>query len=165
MLARFAPLAIISSDSIRAQVTAGALTEACGVPAAPDPRLREMHLGGWQGLSRTEASEQFPAEYAAWIGGDDVRRGGGEIYAEVGTRSAAAVSSALHDVPSGVTLVVVSHGGTSRALLATLLDLPQEHWWRVGPLGNAHWSVLIEATRGWRLTEHNVGAAEDGALI
>jgi hypothetical protein len=42
--------------------------------------------------------------------------------------------------------------------LGSLLELPPEHWWRLAPLGNARWSLLTEATGGWRLAAHNGGA-------
>jgi broad specificity phosphatase PhoE len=150
--------AIVTSDSRRAWSTATALGTVTGLPVAADPRLREMHLGGWQGLHRDEVARLFPAEYAAWTRGEDVRRGGGETYAEVGVRAGAAVRDALTDVPTGGTLVAVTHGGTARAALGSLLELPPEHWWRLAPLGNARWSLLTEATGGWRLAAHNGGA-------
>jgi glucosyl-3-phosphoglycerate phosphatase len=147
------PDLVVASDSTRAASTAAALS----LNVVPEPRLREIHLGAWQGLTGGEAEVAFPAEFSAWVAGQDVRRGNGETYAEVGARAHAALHGALRSVPAGGLLVAVTHGGTSRAVIGCYLDLPADSWWRLGPLGNCRWSVLTETTRGWRLAEHNAG--------
>lgn len=144
---------VVSSDLRRASDTAAAL----GLPARLDSRLREIDLGGWQGLSREEIQNRYPGEWAAWVAGADVRRGGGETYAEVGVRACAALEESLRELePDGV-LVAVTHGGTARAAIGAMLALAPESWWRLAPLGNCRWSVLVETARGWRLAEHNAG--------
>jgi probable phosphoglycerate mutase len=72
---------------------------------------------------------------------------------------------------AGETLVLVSHGGAARCGIGLILGLPQEVWWRLGPLGNCSWSVLGEAgieapgtSRGWRLLEHNAGTLPEPVL-
>lgn len=147
------PAYVVSSDLQRASDTAACLD----LPVAIDKRLREIDLGEWQGLSGAQAVVRFPAEHEAWIAGQDVRRGGGETYAEVGVRAEAAIAIGLDELDDGSVLVVVTHGGTARAAIGALLDLPPSTWWRLGPLGNCRWSVLLEAERGWRLAEHNAG--------
>jgi len=152
VLARTAPYALISSDLLRARDTAQLVADAADVPLALDVRLRELDLGQWQGLTSEQARELFADEHAAWRAGVDVRRGGGETYAEAGARAAACVLSV--DLPPGRTLVAVTHGGTARAAVAILLELPSEQAWRLAALGNCCWSVLVEADRGWRLERH-----------
>jgi probable phosphoglycerate mutase len=111
LAARLAPLRpglVIASDLQRARSTAETVAEASGVPMAIDPDLREVYLGGWEGLNREEASARFPDEYQAWSSGQSVRRGGGETEGEAGRRAAAAIGRAMGDQPGLV--VVVSHG-------------------------------------------------------
>jgi broad specificity phosphatase PhoE len=163
VLANFDPVSIVSSDADRARATAGVLAEMVAAPVRTDPRLREIALGGWEGLSRAEVRRRFPVEYAGWLAGDDIRRGGGETYAEVGVRVAAALADVLATAPAEQTVVAVTHGGAARAIFGVLMGLPAEHWWRMGPLGNARWSVLVAATGGWRLAEHNVGTETPAA--
>ncbi|MCW2608683.1 MAG: Phosphoglycerate mutase [Frankiales bacterium] len=129
-----------------------------------DPRLRELDLGRWQGLTSEQARAQFPDEHAAWRAGADVPRGGGETYAQAGARAAACITEALADVPAGGTLLAVTHGGTARGAVAALLELGEASAWRVAALGNTCWSVLVEAERGWRLERHGVGA-EQAVLV
>jgi glucosyl-3-phosphoglycerate phosphatase len=152
------PDALVSSDLVRALDTAAAVSAESGNDVAVDVRLREIHLGHWQGLTRAEARARFPAEYARWQTGEDARRGGGETYAEVGARSAACVLEWLDRLAPGALLVAVTHGGTARATIGTLLGMPPDSWWRLAPLSNCRWSLLADMGRGWRLEEHNAGS-------
>ncbi len=95
LLAGFSPSAIVSSDLVRARETAQALADVTGLPVATDPRLREIDVGVWQGLTFEEVAERFPVEAADWRDGGDGRRGGGESLVEVGERAVAAVDDAL----------------------------------------------------------------------
>ena len=162
-LAELSPARIVTSPSVRARDTAAALAAATGLPAVEDPRLREVDLGAWSGLTRDEVAVRFPEEYADWRAGRDITRGGGETFAEVGSRIAAVVTEHLAALPDGAgPLVVVTHGGTTLSALVALLDLPPEVRRRLGPVGNARWSRLSPAPDGvgWRLAEHNAGIDE-----
>ena len=160
MLAAARPAVLLSSDLSRARDTAAAITAAGSGPPRLDPRLRELHLGRWQGLTLEQARERFPAEHDAWAAGQDVPRGGGETYRAAAERARAAVEDGLRDVPASGLLLAVTHGGTARALLGALLEADPEQWWRFAPLGNVRCSVLVEHARGWRLEQHN--SAPDG---
>src|SRR5437764_15194656 len=48
------PDAIVTSDLSRAMDTAAAVAAEAGVEPVTDPRLRELFLGSWQGLTRAE---------------------------------------------------------------------------------------------------------------
>ena len=151
------PDAIVASDLSRTADTAAAVSAEVGLPVSLDPRLREIHLGEWEGLTRAEARARFPEEYASWQAGSDARRGNGETYAEVGARAASCVIEWLDRLGPGATLVAVTHGGTARATIGTLLGFDPELYWRLAPLGNCRWSLLADMGRGWRLEEHNAG--------
>lgn len=161
VLSALHPAVVVASDSLRAAATAAALNR----PVIADRRLREIHLGAWQGLTGAEAKVAFPDEFEAWLAGQDVRRGSGETYAEVGVRARAALYDALVGVPADGVLIAVTHGGTTRSLVGSFLELPPEHWWRLGPVGNCRWVVLVQAGRGWRLAEYNAGAPTFGAPV
>ena len=150
-----APSVLVSSDLDRARRTAEALAALVDVPLRLDARWREIHLGEWQGLTRDEAAARFPEQYADWIAGRDVRRGGGETNSEVGRRAAAAAEELMAELPPGGVAVAVTHGGAARAAIGTLLELDPASWWRLAPLGNAHWATLVRTERGWRLVAHN----------
>ncbi len=157
LLAAARPAVVVSSDLSRARDTATPLAEAAGVLLGCDPRLRELDLGRWVGLTSDQAAQRYPQEHTAWRNGVDVARGGGETYQQAGTRAVAAVHEALPEVPAGGVLVAVTHGGTARGMLCVLLELAAPQWWRFAALGNACWTVLVEDPRGWRLEALGVG--------
>jgi probable phosphoglycerate mutase len=73
----------------------------------------------------------------------------------VGERALAVVDELTTELESGRVAVVVSHGGTIRALIGRLVGLPVDHWRVLGGLANCSWSVIEEGKSGWRLVEHN----------
>jgi glucosyl-3-phosphoglycerate phosphatase len=152
------PDALVSSQLQRALDTAGPVGVQCGLNVSVDERLAEIRLGTWQGLTRAEARAAYPEEYARWQAGEDGRRGGGETYAEVGARATACVRDWLDRLGSGSLLLAVTHGGTARATIGTMLGMAPDTWWRLAPLSNCRWSLLADSGRGWRLEEHNAGS-------
>ena len=158
-LASLRPARIVTSDLARAASTASYLGDLTGVEVESDPRLREVDVGEWSGLSRAEIAERFPDAYAAWLRGEDVRRGGGETSPEVVARALGAVHDRL---PAEGPVVVVTHGGTSRDLVIALLGLPREARTVFAVLGNARWASLARHGDGWRLTAYNAGVEENG---
>lgn len=165
LLAALAPVAIVSSDLVRAAATARALGDVCGVPVALDVRLRETYGGRWQGRTVTELLAADAACYTAWRAGADVPAGGGERRSELAARVVPAITEAVAGVPAGSTVVVVTHGGSARAAIGTLLDLPLHRWAVVGGLANCCWSVLAEGPpAGWRLVEHNAGSLPEPVM-
>ncbi|HSN97100.1 MAG TPA: histidine phosphatase family protein [Candidatus Nanopelagicales bacterium] len=115
--------ALYCSDLERARETADILGRALALTPTPDEALREVNLGAWQGLSLTEIQAQFPDEWAAWRRGDDIRRGGGETYREVGDRYERAVARMTAQHPDGA-IAIVSHGAAIKTFTARVLGVP-----------------------------------------
>ncbi len=153
--------AIYSSDLVRAFETAQIVGRLLGLEPVPEPRLRESDIGAWMGLTWEEITARFPDEVAAMFAGQDVRRGGGESFAELHARLAAAVENiaARH---RGETVLLVSHGAALRSLAAHALgaDLAQMHRLAIG--GNTALSVVQVRSRGLRLVSYNDTAHLDG---
>ena len=149
----------MSSDLSRAARTAAALGDLTGLGVDLDPALRETYAGGWQGMVREDITANFPAEWAAWGDGADVRPGGdGETRIEVADRVVTSIERRLAALDSGATLVVVTHGGSARVAIGRLIGLPPEHWTALGVLSNCAWSVLTEGQSRFRLIEYNAGS-------
>jgi glucosyl-3-phosphoglycerate phosphatase len=171
ILAGVAPAVIVSSDLARAVETAAALHAATGVEVRTDERLRETYGGAWQGKTIDEIRATDAVAYDLWRAdtGVDVRAGGGETRSQLAQRAVPAIMDALALAPAGETVVVVSHGGTVRAALGTLLQLPMQNWSAIAGLANCCWSVLEERhgdplRPGWRLLEHNAGTLPQAVL-
>ena len=64
VLAKLQPLLIVSSDLRRAYDTAVALGERTGLRVRVDDRLRETHLGDWQGMTHAEIDADAPGRPA-----------------------------------------------------------------------------------------------------
>ncbi len=151
-VAALGPDAIVTSDLSRATQTAAVVAKLAGLPVHSDPRLREIHLGVMQGLTAAETRARFPVEFAAYERGDSAAVGR-EQPDSVVARAVPAVTG----IQAG-TLLVVSHGGTIRALLNALLEIPRPRWRHgLGPLGNCRWSELCRRADGWQLVTHNTG--------
>ncbi|KAA0094625.1 histidine phosphatase family protein [Mycolicibacterium sp. P1-18] len=149
VLAKRDPLAIVSSDLRRALDTATALAELSGLPVSVDTRLRETHLGDWQGLTHLEVDGVAPGARLAWR--DDARWAphGGESRVDVAERSMPVVDELLTGLEewgagdaSDRPVVLVAHGGLIAALTAALLNLPVDNWPVLGGMGNASWVQL-----------------------
>lgn len=154
-LARFAPDLVIASDLRRATDTATVLTDGIGVPLQIDKRLRETHLGEWQGLTGAEVDDGWPGDRDRWRADATWAPPGGESRVDVATRAFDVVA----DLERGDAAVVLlaAHGGLIVALTARLLDLPIQHWTRLGGIGNCHWVELNRRDGVWRLNGYNVG--------
>jgi broad specificity phosphatase PhoE len=149
------PDRVVSSDLSRASETAATL----GLPVELDAGLREVFAGEWQGLLRSEIVARWPAEFAAWRRGDDVRPGGGESRSETASRTAAAVRRFAGEMAGG-TLVVVGHGASLRGAMTLLLGLPASAWTTFEVLGNARWAELRRRADHWTVRAYNTGRAD-----
>lgn len=173
VLAKRQPLMIVSSDLRRAFDTAMALGERSDLPVEIDIRLRETHLGDWQGLNHLEVDAMAPGARLAWR--DDARWAphGGESRVDVAARSVPLVDELIAEqVEWGIDdperpLVLVAHGGLIAALTAALLRLPVDNWPVLGGLANASWVQLSghsaqddapPADVKWRLDVWNASA-------
>ncbi len=166
LLAGLPPAAVICSDLLRARATAEPLLRLTGLAGTYDAGLRETHGGAWQGLTGAEMRAGDSETFSAWRRGSDLPAGGsGERRSDVGARGASVVRRELEKRAPGEVLVVVTHGGTARATIGTLLGLPVDHWDVFGGLANCSWSVLEEAAHDeWRLAEHNAGTLPEAVV-
>ena len=105
--------AVYSSDLRRAHETALIVAEPHRVPVVTDPGLREIDVGSWSGLTRSEIDERFPGR----------ERPDGETRDEHARRVLAAVE-AIARANTGRRILLVTHGGTIRALHGHLSEEP-----------------------------------------
>lgn len=155
--------AIYSSDLSRAFETAQIAGELLGLDPQPEPGLRESDIGAWTGLTWDQITARYPDEVAAMFGGEDVRRGGGETYAELHARLQTAVESIIARHP-GQMVLVVSHGAALRSLVAHALDASLSQLHRIAIGGNTALSILQVDHGALRLVSYNDTAHLDGSF-
>ena len=121
--------AVYSSDLRRARATAEIVAGTKGLEVVTTPDLREVDVGSWSGLTRTEAEQRFPEGYARWLNGgegwDD-----GETYGQMSER----VLRAIHRIAKaheGERVLVVAHGGSIRAVHAAALGVDVHTYRRI----------------------------------
>jgi len=161
VLAALRPDRIITSDLIRAQETAAALAALTDIKVEINPNLRETDGGLWEGKLASENRATHGELFANWYeGGDEPAGVTGERRSDVAKRAVAVIEKETTNF-SG-TIVFVTHGGTVRSVLGSILKLPIAQWGVIGGLSNACWSIL-ELTKHhtgsrWYLAEHNAGS-------
>ncbi|GAB76492.1 probable phosphoglycerate mutase [Austwickia chelonae] len=158
---------ILSSDLTRALRTAQVVAQVCGLEVEQDPRLREIHVGSWQGMDSVAVEKAFPGVQARLAAGEDLARGGdGERVSDVVLRAREAVDDLLAVLRGGECALVVTHGVCARALVADLCGVDQcTAWMSFGGLANCAWAELVESTDRWRLVRWNVeDSAPNGPL-
>jgi broad specificity phosphatase PhoE len=108
--------AVYSSPLLRALETAEIVGGRLGLPVTTVEALREIDVGSWSGLTRTEVEARFPEGYARWLA---LEHGweGGETYEELGARVVRALVGLAERHPDG-RLLAVTHGGPIRAIAA-----------------------------------------------
>jgi glucosyl-3-phosphoglycerate phosphatase len=161
VLAAFRPDLLISSDLRRAADTAAALAAETGLPIRFDPRLREQYFGQWQGMTTDEIAAAYPEAYARWRRGEPISAYEIEDRDDLAKRVATAARDAVEQADGG-TVVLSTHGGSAKYMLADMLGWNREIVGKIVGLANCHWTeIRSDPVRGWVLRAHNVGRSLD----
>jgi alpha-ribazole phosphatase len=136
---------LISSPLQRCARFAEELGAKSGLPVVLDKDLQELHFGAWEGQSAAalmetdaEALGLFWADPYAFTPPD------GEPVADFSKRVLAAVER-LHAAYAGERILLISHGGVMRLLLAQARGLPREQLLNVEVGHGALFSLSVEA--------------------
>ncbi len=158
---------LYSSDLSRATDTASYLGRAWNKETVIDPKLREIDVGTWSGLTNEIIAERFPDEWVRWLDRDPtVRRGGGESYADAQIRITLAINVIAKRHP-GDRIAIVMHGGVMRAYLASLLALDLRLIWHFSIMNTAICRVrpFAQAMGGFRPRLGRIDAINDHAHL
>jgi probable phosphoglycerate mutase len=141
---------LLSSDLGRALQTASAIAMHTGHEIAVEPRLRERHMGIFQGLTAAEVQSRYPEDYARFKTNDpDYVIPEGESMRQLSERIVSCVDdlAARH---AGATLAAVTHGGALAMLYrhanAMPLAAPRDF-----PLHNAGVNHFRHRLGAWEL--------------
>lgn len=141
---------LVSSDLGRAMQTARHIADRTRHEIIPDARLRERHLGIFQGLTLAQAAEQFPEVHRRFSGNDpDFIIPDGESRRQTHERVIAG-ASAIAEQHTGERIVVVGHGGVLTSLFRHTLGLPIGGP-RTFKLFNASYNTFFITDGQWQL--------------
>lgn len=139
---------VISSPSGRAYTTAKLIRQ-LEKKITTDPRLKEIHLGKWQGKTDLEISNEFPLEYDQYQNApEQYNNEGGETFVEVIAR----VEDFLQDIEktcSGGKVLIVTHGVAIMAFLSIVKRLHIKDFWSA-PIVEGTSVTLIRLEKGER---------------
>lgn len=138
---------IYSSDLQRCIQTAQPLADQLGTPVQIESRLREIHVGVFQGLTRAEVERDYADVYARYRVDDNFTIPNGESRIALQTRS----FEAWEDLTSQQhvsTVLMVTHGGTLRMLMKRLF--PHERG-IMGPVGNTALTRIRWRAGNWHI--------------
>jgi probable phosphoglycerate mutase len=139
---------LYSSDLGRALQTVQPIADHTGHPVTRDARLRERHLGVFQGRTSKECERDYPEDYRRFHGRDpDHVVPGGESIRQVVARVSHAFTALAAQHPDS-TVVVVTHGGILDALRRFAQNIPLDKP-RDFPIYNASLNVLRCADARW----------------
>lgn len=121
---------ICCSDLVRSRETARIIAGDRGTFIDVIPQLREINLGGWDGLSVAEVLQRFPKEYERM--GKSIstyRPGGGESFTDLQRRVLPVFERIVGESEGPV--LITAHAGVNRVILCHVLGMPLANLFRL----------------------------------
>lgn len=140
--------ALVSSPLQRCARFADELALTHGLPLQLEPGLQELHFGAWEGRSAAELMVDSERELGLfWNDPYTFTPPEGEPLVRFEARVLAALAR-LQAQHACKHLLLVTHGGVMRLLLARARGLPREHLLQVEVAHGALFSVLVDDRSG-----------------
>ena len=120
--------AVYASDLSRTWQTARIIAEKCNLEISPEPRLRELRFGVFEGLTFDEAEAKYPDMISAWLKDFNNTPDGAETIDAFNAR----IISLLDDLKrkhNEQSVLLVGHGGSLSEILRAVLGLSREKRW------------------------------------
>ncbi|MFJ2428088.1 alpha-ribazole phosphatase family protein [Pseudomonas sp. NPDC087804] len=136
---------LVSSPLQRCARFAAELGEQLNLPVHLDKDLQELHFGAWEGQSAAGLMETDAGALGLfWADPYSFTPPQGEPVSDFSTRVLAAVAG-LHSAYAGERILLISHGGVMRLLLAQARGLPREQLLNVEVGHGALFALTVEA--------------------
>lgn len=133
--------AFYSSDLSRAMETAKIAAKEHGGQVNYLPDLREINFGVWEGLTLDQISQNYGNLNVRWRANPlDTKIPQGEKLLDVAVRCQRAINEIINQ-HAGETVLVASHGGVIRILVANALGFDLNHFWKLR-LDNVSLTIL-----------------------
>ena len=125
---------VYTSDLSRAVETAQTIVGGSDASIKTDADLREFSYGDWEGLTLKEAESKDSGLFAELMKLENNEFSGpnGETTPQVLDRVRRFYASEAPNLDPSDDILIVAHGGSIRALLVCLMELPDELFWQFG---------------------------------
>lgn len=151
VLARLRPDGLVSSNMLRARMTAGAIARATGLSVRIEPALHERKVGSLQGTPVSGEFGVWPDTLNRWISGDTGYSPPDMESLDQIRNRVLPVWDQVSQEFSGRSVVIVAHGIVVRTILISILEgYNVADWPRLGRIANASISEVIGSGRSWR---------------
>lgn len=161
-LERFKIDKIYSSDLGRAYSTTLEIARHQKLPIVRDPRLREIHLGDWEGMTPEEVDRLYDKGYQKWLKKpSSVRIPKSEGLSHFRERVTERVRQ-IAKANRGKSVLLVTHGGVITALLADWLKADFDHLLINLQIDNTSITMVDETDKKTRLKFINDASHLDG---
>lgn len=135
--------AVYASDLKRAIKTASFLAKEKGLTVNSEPGIKEMCFGEWEGLTRSQIDEKWPGMLEVFLKDPgEFESPGGESFVKLQQRSCLAFYN-IAKKHKQENILIVSHGGTIRAILADLLGMNLAKIWSLRQ-DNTGMNIIVE---------------------
>lgn len=124
-------VALYASPLKRAMESAAIAGASLGLQPTIAPDLQEINFGCFEGLTYSEIEKLYPEEFRVWMEHPaEIKFPQGESFAEVKAR-VLRFKELLLETHAGETVVLVSHGGVNRVILAEALGVQDDMIFRI----------------------------------
>jgi broad specificity phosphatase PhoE len=140
---------IISSPLSRARETADILSQRVSAPVSEDKGLIDLRIGEWEGMHHDELVQR--RDFQMFVQ-DPLKNHipGGEKLVDARARAVDSVERALHGVPNGGCLAIVTHSDIVRLLLTHALGIGAGHYFHLR-VSVASVSAISKSENGQRV--------------
>lgn len=122
---------VLSSPRARARDTAAPIAHHHRLPVMRTDALRELDFGDLEGRTYQDIETSMPDLWSQWMTRPtEVKFPGGESYGDLRARACQTIDDIRRSRPDQ-TIIVVAHGGVTRAVLAATLGLPDRNIFRI----------------------------------
>lgn len=122
---------VYTSDLERAYETAAIIARPHNLKVQQEPGFREINFGIWEGLTFKEIRAQHARSAAQWWRNPlQTRVPGGESLGDVVKRSMEALFN-ICTRHENQNIIIVTHGGVVRSIIASILGMDLNEYWRL----------------------------------
>lgn len=145
------PTVVVSSNMLRARLTAASIAQAANIPHFTEHLLHERQVGALQGVPIMATNGLWPDTLKRWMNGEThYAPAGAESFDEIAQR-VLPVWDRITGQFAGETIAIVAHGIVIRVILLSLLDgYNVADWPRLGRVQNVSVSELVGCGRSWQ---------------